>query len=388
MEVYYAQRASAGLQVAEATAISPQAVPYPRVPGIWNAAQTAAWLKVTAAVHAAGGAIFLQLWHGGRVSHSATQPGGRTPVAPSAIAIKGTLFTAQGLLPFETPRALETDEIKDIVKDYRSAARNAELAGFDGIEIHSANGYLIDQFLNDQTNRRTDEYGGSRGNRMRLLLEVFDAVTSVWGSDRVGVRLSPSGTFMDCRDSDKRALYDDVVEALSSRQLAYLHLVEPTIAGSMTVEASPDDIPSAHFRNLYRGTLIVSGDHTVESGAKAIENGTADMVGYGRTFISNPDLPRRFELDADLAESHRSTYYSNTDEGYIDYPSLEDRHQYEAVAHAIEAGALRAEAVVTALAARRTLDLVASHQYYTQLRLQRELGDLTLDGLAARPEQG
>jgi len=328
MAVYYAQRASAGLQVAEGSPISAQAVAYPRVPGIWNAAQRDGWRQVTDAVHARGGVIFLQLWHVGRVSHSLTQPSGELPVAPSATRIvEGTIYTREGLQEFETPRALETDEVYAIVADYAAAAQNAMRAGFDGVEIHGANGYLVDQFLNGQVNRRTDEYGGDVPNRLRFLLEVVAAAASVWGPERVGVRLSPSGTWMDCRDADKKGLYSAVVEALSERSLAYLHLVEPTIAGSMTVEASPDAIPSAYFRQLYRGTLIVSGDHTLESGSKAIENGTTDLVGYGRAFIANPDLPRRFELGAPLAAADRRFFYTHGDEGYTDYPSIEEeRH--------------------------------------------------------------
>jgi NADH:flavin oxidoreductases, Old Yellow Enzyme family len=365
MAVYYAQRASAGLQVAEGTAISGQAVAYPRVPGIWSSAQVAAWRRVTDAVHAAGGVIFQQLWHVGRVSHSLTQPSGDVPVAPSAVRIDGaTIMTADGPKEFETPRALETDEVEAIVQDYARAARNAMRAGFDGVEIHAANGYLIDQFLNDQVNRRTDRYGGELSHRLRFLLEVVDAVAGVWGTDRVGVRLSPSGTFMQCRDTDRKGLYTAAVRALDTRALAYLHLVEPTIAGSMSVEASPDAIPSAYFREVYTGTLIVSGDHTFETGTEAIGNGQADLIGYGRAFISNPDLPYRFAQALPLAPAERRTFYTDGDKGYVDYPSSAEAEHLAAVQEALERGQLSPEAVRRALADVDPLFQVASGQLH------------------------
>jgi N-ethylmaleimide reductase len=367
MAVYYAQRASAGLQVAEGTAISEQAVAYPRVPGIWSRAQVAAWQGVTGAVHAAGGVIFQQLWHVGRVSHSLTQPSGEAPVAPSAVRIdQARIMTADGLKDFETPRALETDEVEAIVEDYAHAARNAMRAGFDGVEIHGANGYLIDQFLNDQVNRRTDRYGGDLSNRLRFLLEVVDAVTGVWGPERVGVRLSPSGTFMQCTDTDRKGLYTAAVRALDSRGLAYLHLVEPTIAGSMSVEASPDAVPSAYFREVYGGTLIVSGDHTFDTGTEAISNGLADLVGYGRAFISNPDLPYRFAQGLPLAPAERKLFYTDTDEGYIDYPSTAEVEHLAAVQDAIGCGRLSPQAVRRALADADPLHQVSSGQLHAR----------------------
>jgi N-ethylmaleimide reductase len=370
MALYYAQRATAGLQVAEGTAISEQAVAYPRVPGIWSAAQVAAWRHVTDAVHAAGGVIFQQLWHVGRVSHSLTQPTGDVPVAPSAVRIdQATIMTADGPKDFETPRALETGEVEAIVQDYAHAARNAMRAGFDGVEIHGANGYLIDQFLNDQVNRRTDRYGGPLENRLRFLLEVVDAVTGVWGSDRVGVRLSPSGTFMQCRDTDRKALYTAAVRALDGYALAYLHLVEPTIAGSMSVEASPDAVPTAYFRDVYSGTLIVSGDHTYETGTEALANGTTDLVGYGRAFISNPDLPYRFAQQLPLAPAERKTFYVDGDAGYLDYPSVAETEHLAALQESIERGHLSREAVRRALAAGDPLRQVRSGQLHARLQL-------------------
>lgn len=369
MAMYYAQRAGAGIQIAEATAITGQGVPYPRIPGIWNRAQVHAWRAVTDAVHSRGGLIFLQLWHSGRVSHSATQPSGELPVAPSSVGIEGTLMTAIGIQPFETPRALESDEIPQIVSDYATAARNAMMAGFDGVEVHGANGYLPDQFLNDQVNLRTDGYGGDRSRRMRFLMEVMDAVTGVWGADRVGVRLSPSGTFMDSRDSDKKGLYTDVVRALSGRGLAYVHFIEPTIAGSQSVEAAPDAIPSSYFRAHYDGTIIVSGDHTEASGTAVLTEKSADLVGFGRPFISNPDLPLRFATGAALAPSFRRTYYSGGDAGYVDYPSLHDTAVYEQIEARIASGELDRDDVLQALDAQPDLVLAARGLYYTKLRL-------------------
>ena len=329
MVTYYAQRASAGLIIAEGTAISAQGVGYPRVPGIWNDEQVAAWQAVTSAVHGAGGRIFLQLWHVGRVSHSRTQPGGDLPVSSSAVPVReGSIFTDDGLQEFEVPRALTTPEIRSVVGDYAQAASQAVRAGFDGVEIHGANGYLIDQFLNDNINLRDDEYGGPVPNRLRFMLEVVDAVAGVWGADRVGYRMSPSGTFMDCHDSNRRPVYDAAVSALNGYGLAYLHLIEPTIAGNMTVDAAPDAIPSAHFRELYTGTIILAGGHTFASASQILATGQADLVGFGRAFIANPDLPRRLAVGVPLTMPDLDTFYTNEDSGYIDYPTIE--HSLEA----------------------------------------------------------
>ncbi|QSR28784.1 alkene reductase [Nocardioides aromaticivorans] len=321
MAEYYRQRATAGLLVTEGVAIAPAAVAYPRVPGLWTDAQEEAWASVVEAVHGEGAVIFAQLWHVGRVSHSLTQPGGTKPVAPSPIPVVGEqIMTSDGLVPFETPRELETDEIPSVVDQYVDAARRARRAGFDGVEIHAANGYLIDQFLNDESNRRTDRYGGDIEGRLRFLLDVVAAVSDAIGAERVGVRLSPSGTWMQTNDSDKRALYGAAVTALDEHGIAYLHLVEPTIAGAQSVTAAPDAIPSAYFRELFTGTLIVAGDHTFETGTQVVRKGTADLVAFGRAFISNPDLPARFESGLPLAEADRATFYTPGDRGYIDYP--------------------------------------------------------------------
>ncbi|WP_199315399.1 MULTISPECIES: alkene reductase [Oscillatoriales] len=319
---YYVQRVSAGLIIAEATQISPEGAGYPNTPGIYSAEQVAGWRLVTDAVHAHGGRIFLQLWHVGRISHPSLQPGGELPVAPSAIAPEGEAITHDGPKPFVTPRALETAEIPGIVEQYRQAAENALAAGFDGVEIHSANGYLLDQFLQDGTNKRTDKYGGSIENRARLLLEVTEAVVSVWGGDRVGVRLSPSGTFGSMHDSNREALFTYVVSALNRFNLGYLHIVEPRINGNITVEDRVSNLNTRYFRAIFNGTLMTAGGYDREEGNAVLAAGDADLVAYGRLFIANPDLPERFALNAPLNKPDRSTFYGGNASGYIDYPTL------------------------------------------------------------------
>lgn len=302
---YYAQRASAGLIVTEATQVSPQGVGYPNTPGIHSSEQVAGWKRVTDAVHQQGGKIFLQLWHVGRISDPSLQPNGELPVAPSAIAAENHV----------TPRALELDEISGIVEAYRQGAINALEAGFDGVEIHGANGYLIDQFLQDTTNHRTDEYGGPIENRARFMLEVVEAVVSVWGADRVGIRLSPNGSFNSMADSDPKATFTYAVNALNPYGLAYLHLVEPRTDDDK-------DLGARYFRPIYNGTIISAGGYDREMGNQAIANGEADLIAYGRWFISNPDLPQRFAADAPLNPYDRSTFYGGDEKGYTDYPAL------------------------------------------------------------------
>lgn len=319
---YYTQRASAGLIISEATQVSPQGLGYPSTPGIHSPEQVAGWRLVTDAVHAHSGRIFLQLWHVGRVSHPSLQPEGALPVAPSAISAEGTASTFEGPQPFVTPRALETAEIPGIIEQYRRGAENALAAGFDGVEIHGANGYLLDQFLHDGSNQRTDQYGGSIENRTRLLLEVTEAVVSVWGADRVGIRLSPSGTFGSMYDSNLEALFTYVVSALNPFSLAYLHLVEPRVAGNETVEDDGSGFGSPYFRPIYQGTIISAGGHDLETGNAVLAAGDADLVAYGRLFISNPDLPKRFALKAQLNLYDRSTFYGGNEVGYTDYPTL------------------------------------------------------------------
>jgi len=322
---YYQQRASAGLIISEATQVSQQGQGYPGTPGIHSDDQVAGWKKVTEAVHGAGGKIFLQLWHVGRISHRSHQPNGELPVAPSAIQPSGGIYSADWQpVAFETPRALETAEIAGIIADFRRGAENAKKAGFDGVEVHGANGYLLDQFLQDGSNKRSDQYGGSIENRARLLLEVVDQAIAVWGAGRVGVRLSPYGTFNDMGDSDPVKLFTYVLEQLSSRGIAYAHLVEPrsSLAGGQdsVVTEAPDT--RFIFRKSFNGTLISAGGYVRDEALKAVESGTVDAVAFGRLFISNPDLPKRLELGSELNSYDRQSFYGGGEKGYIDYPAL------------------------------------------------------------------
>ena len=317
---YYTQRSSAGLIIAEATQVSPQGVGYLNTPGIYSQAQIEAWRSVTESVHRQGGYIFLQLGHVGRVSHPSFHKGA-LPVAPSAIAPKGEAMTYEGMQPFVTPRALDLDEIPGIIEQFRQGAENALVAGFDGVEVHGANGYLLDQFLRDGSNQRTDAYGGSVENRARLLLEVTQAVVDVWGADRVGVRLSPSSTFNDMGDSDPQATFGYAIAALNPFDLAYLHLLEPSEAD---LRYGGTLIPTKTFRPLYRGNLMVNWDYDKAKGSQAIASGDADLVSYGKLFIANPDLPQRFRLNAPLNQPDPSTFYGGDEHGYIDYPTLEE----------------------------------------------------------------
>jgi N-ethylmaleimide reductase len=322
---YYAQRAGAGLIISEATQVSPQGLGYPNTPGIHSAEQVAGWRLVTDAVHARGGRIFLQLWHVGRISHPLLQPGGALPVAPSAIAPEGKAVTPAGMKPFETPRALELAEIPGVVDSFRRGAGNAKDAGFDGVEVHGANGYLLDQFLQDGSNRRSDAYGGSVENRARLLLEVVDAAIGVWGRERVGVRLSPYGTFNDMRDSDPVTLFTHVLAQLAARGIAYVHLIEPraTSAGGSDEVNADAPLTTALFRKTFPGVLVGAGGYTYDSAREAVAAGTVDAVAFGRLFLANPDLPRRFEFGAPLNRYDRKTFYGGGAKGYTDYPALE-----------------------------------------------------------------
>jgi len=320
MAEYYSQRASAGLIVAEATAVSQQGTGCPNTPGIYTAGQVAGWRRITDAVHHAGGRIFLQLWHMGRISDPSFQPGGGLPVAPSAIAPRsGQILTVVGLRPYVTPRALETSELPGIVAQYADGAQRAKAAGFDGVEIHNANGYLLDQFLRDGTNHRTDEYGGPVANRARLTLEVTQAVTKVWGSDRVGIRFSPGGVFNDMRDSDPLATFSYVLSALNPFRLAYAHIVATT----------EDDLrhgaalaPLATLRQEFHGPFIANGGFTRDTATRALQDGIADAVAFGRLFLANPDLPERFRSNAPLNTPDESTFYGGAEKGYTDYPAL------------------------------------------------------------------
>jgi N-ethylmaleimide reductase len=310
---YYAQRATAGLIVTEATQVSPQGVGYVRTPGIHSAEQVAGWRNVTDAVHRADGKIFLQLWHVGRISHPDFH-GGALPVAPSAIAAQGTVFTAEGPKPMVTPRALELAELPGIVAQFRAGADNAKRAGFDGVEIHGANGYLLDQFTRDGTNKRTDAYGGSVENRTRLPLEVLDAVVGVWGPARVGYRVSPNGAFNSMSDSDPARTFSHLVEQINRRGIAYLHVVDPVADGAKRL--------SPLLRKAFDGTYIVNGGFDLATANAAIAGGEADLVAFGVPFLANPDLPARLRRGAPLNKPDQATFYAGDEKGYADYPEL------------------------------------------------------------------
>lgn len=318
MATYYAQRAGAGLIITEATPISPMAHGYPALPGISTPEQIAGWKKITDAVHAKGGKIVMQLWHVGRISHPSLLPDNALPVAPSAIRPAGQAFTYTGLQDYVTPRALALEELPGIVEEYRQAAQNAKDAGFDGVEVHSANGYLLDQFLRDGSNQRTDQYGGSIANRSRLLLEVVATVCKVWGSQRVGVRISPINPFNDMRDSHPQALFNHVAESLSPFNLAYLHVME---IGTHTTEVLPD-FNFSELRRCFHGNYMANGGYDKARGNAAIASDRADCVAYGVPFIANPDLVERFRKDAPLNAADQNTFYGGTEKGYTDYPTL------------------------------------------------------------------
>lgn len=321
MVTYYTQRASSGLIISEGSQISSQAVGYINTPGIHTQEQVEGWKKITDAVHQEGGKIFIQLWHVGRMSHSDFH-NGELPVAPSAINPNSKAYTPEGFKDTETPRALTIPEIKQIVQDYKAAAVNAMEAGFDGVEIHASNGYLLHQFFASTSNIRTDEYGGTKENRARILFEVIDAIKEAMPEERIGVRLNPSlhGTFGMTLNEDSIPTFDYIIEQLNKYNLSYLHLTEAAEANF--------DVPfiekqiAKRYRPMYKGNLIINGGFTQESGNKAIEEGNADMVAYGVPFISNPDLPERFAQNAELQRADSKTFYVPGAKGYIDYPSL------------------------------------------------------------------
>ncbi|MBX8495910.1 alkene reductase [Pseudomonas cichorii] len=317
---YYAQRATAGLIVAEATNISAQGRGYAATPGIWSEEQVKGWRKVTDAVHAAGGKIVCQLWHVGRFSSVDLQPDGQAPVAPSAIKAEGNTYTTEGFVPVSMPRALETDEIPGIIEQYKRAAENARRAGFDGVEVHSANSYLLDQFLRDSTNQRTDQYGGSIENRARLTLEVTQAIVDIWGNDRVGIRLSPvtpdAGNTRP--DSNVMGLHGYLIQQLNTFNLAYLHFVEGATATSREVPQGIDmDALSAQFN----GPFIGNNNYDFEMAVERRAQEKIDAVAFGRLFISNPDLVKRLRYGAELTIAPRETYYGGGAKGYIDWPA-------------------------------------------------------------------
>ena len=318
---YYAQRATAGLIISEATNVSPQAVGYALTPGIWSDAQVESWRRVTDKVHANVGLMFLQLWHCGRISHPDLQPGHGLPVAPSAIQPEGQAFTEEGMKEHVKPRALETDEIPAIVEDYRKAAANAKRAGFDGVEVHSANNYLLEQFVRDSTNKRTDRYGGLVANRLRFPLEVVDAVCDVWGGgERVGIRLSPATTQPGSTDldSDTTGTYGAYVEALNARGLAYVHVIEGITQKTRESSAIDFDV----LRKRIKGPYMGNNKMTLALAEKELAKGHADLFAFGRPYIGNPDLVERLRTGAELVDAPQSIYYGGDSKGYSDWPGM------------------------------------------------------------------
>lgn len=323
---YYSQRAGAGLIISEATQVSPLGKGYPATPGIYSKDQTQAWAEVVEAVHRRGGKIIAQLWHVGRISHSSFHPEQGLPIAPSAIPPTGRLMGADWKgVDYETPREMTTEDIDQVVVEFKQAAKNALDAGFDGIEIHNANGYLLDQFLQDQSNQRSDAYGGSFENRMRLLNRILEAVGQIYSFDRIGVRLSPYGTFNDVSDSDALGLFSYVVEELNKYQLAYLHLIEPRAGTAGGSDQLNEQAPQTTeiFRKIFKGKLISAGGYSRETAEEALQANVADGIAFGRLYIANPDLDVRFAQNAQLNRYDRSTFYGGAEKGYTDYPSLE-----------------------------------------------------------------
>ena len=318
---YYCQRASAGLILTEASPICAEGHGYPRTPGIHTVEQIEGWKQVTDAVHGAGGKIAMQLWHVGRISHPDLQPGGALPVAPSAIRPAGQVFTGQAMKDFVTPRALELSEIPALIASYAQAARNAMDAGFDGVEIHAGNGYLLDQFLRSSTNQRTDAYGGNKENRARLLLEVLDAVCKAIGSDRVGLRLSPVTSFNDISDDNPQETFEYVVAQLNPLKLAFLDLLQGT-GGAPRVQWVPFDYDK--LRALYAGNLIRNNGYDFATAQEAVMSGAADAIAFGRLLLANPDLVERFRRGAPLNVPDYEKLYSGEEKGYTDYPFLQD----------------------------------------------------------------
>ncbi len=311
---YYGQRASAGLIITEASQISEQGIGYPSTPGIHNPTQVSGWRAVTDAVHEKGGRIFLQLWHVGRISHPSLQPNNELPVAPSAIKPEGECVTYDGPQAFVEPRALKLDEIKDIVQQFRSAAHNAKIAGFDGVEIHAANGYLLDQFLRDGTNHRNDTYGGNLKNRSRLIFDVIETVLEEWDAGRVGIRISPENSFNDIRDSAPQVTFNFVTEKLNTYKLAYLHVLEGDMVGA------PKSIDYSQIRSRFDGAYMANSGYTKESSQKSLEQNYSDLISFGALYIANPDLVERFSEDSHLNTPNPETFYGGDEKGYTDYP--------------------------------------------------------------------
>lgn len=318
---YYAQRASAGLIVTEATQISPEGKGYIQTPGIYSDAQVAGWKTVTDAVHDKGGRIFLQLWHVGRISHVSLQPDGRPPVAPSKITANAQTFIGDGMVDVSSPRALGLEEIPRLIDDYRKGAENAKRGGFDGVELHAANGYLLDQFLRDGTNKRDDAYGGSLENRTRLLAEVLEAIKQIFSASRVGVRFSPFSAFNDMSDSDPMTTFGAAIARANEAGLGYLHLVEGEMGQSRDLPGAAD---LAKLRAGFDGAYMANNGYDRELAIEAVETGAADLIAFGRPFLANPDLVERLEKDAPLNEPDEETFYGGDARGYTDYPTLDE----------------------------------------------------------------
>jgi N-ethylmaleimide reductase len=315
MVAHYRDRAHAGLIITESTPISPQAVGYPFTPGISTQAQVAGWVRVTNAVHSQGGRLFIQLQHCGRISHPSLQPDHALPIAPSALRPAGQAVTYEGMQDFVTPRPLETEQVPGLVAQFQHAAEMAMRAGFDGVEVHAGNGYIIDQFLRDGSNRRTDQYGGTVQNRMRLLNEVLDAVTGVWPAGRVGVRLTPENSFNSMSDSQPQAHFGFFLEQLGTRGLAYAHLIE----GDMTTQ-SPGTVDYQALKSAFGGPYIANNGYDLHRAGAAIAAGRADLVSFGTAFLANPDLVRRYRENLPLNVPDPSTFYTGAESGYNDYP--------------------------------------------------------------------
>ena len=315
---YYTQRATAGLIIAEATSVSPKGFGYPNTPGIFSQAQVEGWRKVTDSVHREGGRIFLQLWHVGRISHPSFQPSGELPVAPSAIAPKGKVFTGTEMADYVTPRALREDEIPAIIAEYELGARLAKEAGFDGVEVHAANGYLIDQFLRDGSNHRTDGYGGTPEKRCRLAFEITQAVAKIWGGDRVGIRLSPGGAFNDMTDRDPVRTFGTLLEMLRPLGLAYAHITRVTAQD--VAHGAKEGIGPKELRRFWQGNLVTAGSFDRDQAEAALAEGWADAIAFGVPFLANPDLPKRLEQRLPLNTPDETTFYGGSEKGYTDYP--------------------------------------------------------------------
>lgn len=319
---YYSQRASAGLIITEATQISPMGKGYFNTPGIHSEGQIAGWARIVDAVHAAGGRMFLQLWHVGRISHTSQLPDNASPVAPSPVRARSQTLTETGFVDVSEPRELPVREILATVEDYRIAARNAKSAGFDGVELHAANGYLIDQFLRTGSNQRTDGYGGSAANRTRFLTEVLEAITGVWDAKSIGVRLSPLSTFNDMRDSDPEETFSTVIRRLDTYGLGYLHVVER--ARDTQPNNAADTALIRRLRELWSGVYVANSGYDRATGEEAVRNGHADAIAYGRLFLANPDLPHRLQHSLQLNVPDPGSFYGGTEKGYTDYPVGED----------------------------------------------------------------